>query len=127
MTVGIAVAVANAELNRFRNVAAAAIPAVYAKLHTADPGVGATAAAAGSTTRNAVTFSAASGGSMSMSALGAWTNGGATETVTHLSLWDDPTAGNFLGSIVLTASLPWVNTNTLTITALTLTRTPIAA
>jgi hypothetical protein len=96
-------------------------PAVQAaKLHTADPGAaGTTAAAAGDTTRKALTFNAASAGSMSLtSSPAAWTNGGTSETLTHISVWDSTTAGNFQYSAALTASQAWVSTNTFTLTSL---------
>jgi len=44
-----------------------------------------------------------------------------------MSWWDAVTAGNFLLSFALTASQAWVSTNTLTLTSLTTTITPIAA
>src|SRR3982751_5850755 len=75
-----------------------ALAGSYLKLHTADPGAaGATAAAAGSTTRVAVTFAAASAGSKAMNGTApVWTNGGTSETVSHISLWDASSAGNFI-------------------------------
>jgi hypothetical protein len=127
VTVGISATVANANLNRYRNTAAAAVAAVYVKLHIGDPTTGIGSPATGSTTRNAVTWNAASGGSMTLATLGAWTNGGATETLSHVSLWDDPTAGNFLQAFALSASQAWVSTNTFTITTFTVSISPIAA
>ncbi len=101
----------------------------YVKLHTADPGsAGATAAAAGDTTRKTVTWAAASGGSKAMSSMsGSWTNGGTSETLAFVSLWDASTAGNFMLSGALTASQAWVSTNTFSLTGLTVAFTPIAA
>jgi hypothetical protein len=128
MTRGIAAATANAELERFRGSAASAFTTVFAQLHTADPGAaGTTAISVGSTTRNAVTWNAASAGSMTLASLAAWTNGGTTETITDLSLWTLSSGGVFIGSVQLSVALPWVSTNTLTITTLTASRTPIAA
>jgi hypothetical protein len=101
----------------------------YVKLHTADPGAaGATAAAAGDTTRKQATMAAASGGSKAASAsVGPWTNGGTSETLSHISLWTASTAGTFNGSAALSASQAWANTNTFTLTSLTIAVTPIAA
>ena len=129
MTRGIAVATASAELERFRGSAASAFSAVFAQLHTADPGAaGTTAISVGSTTRNAVTWNSTGGtATMTLASLAAWTNGGTSETITDLSLWTLSSGGVFIGSVQLTASLPWVSTNTLTITTLTASRTPIAA
>lgn len=105
-------------------------PAAFAvKLHTGDPGsAGATAAAAGDTTRKSVTWSAASAGSKSMSSMsGSWTNGGTSETLSHVSFWDATSAGNFLGSAALGSSQAWASGNTFALTTLTIALTPIAA
>src|SRR6478609_8112050 len=101
----------------------------FIKLHTADPGAaGATAAAAGDTNRKQVTWSAASAGSKSMSSMaGSWTNGGTSETLSHISGWDASSAGNFLFSAALTSSQAWASTNTFSLTTLTVSFTPIAA
>ena len=101
----------------------------WVKLHTADPGAsGATAAAAGDTSRKQATMAAASGGSKAASAsVGPWTNVSTTETVSHISLWTASTAGTFNASGALAVAQAWVNTNTLTLTALTVSVTPIAA
>lgn len=127
MTAGLAAAHANSILNVLRNTAYAAIAAPVVQLHTADPGVaGTTAVSVGSATRNAVTWNAPASGSMTVSTLSAWTNGGTSETITHLSIWT-ASAGTFVQSGALTASQAWVSTNTLTMTTLTLSYTPIAA
>jgi hypothetical protein len=101
----------------------------WVKLHTADPGAsGATAAAAGDTTRKQATMASASGGSKAMTgSAGPWTNASTTETLSHISLWSASSAGTFNGSAALTASQAWVNTNTFTLTSLTIAITPIAA
>lgn len=130
MTAGLsATNLANSWLNVLRNTSFTGKAAVYVKLHTADPGAsGATAAAAGSTTRVAITWAAASGGAMSMNGTApSWTNGGTSETLTHISFWDDPSAGNFLGSCALSSSQAWVSTNTFTLSSQTWTFSPIAA
>ena len=130
MTVGLSAAnLANKWLDMLAATAFTA-PAVFAvKLHTADPGsAGTTAAAAGDTTRKSVTWGAASAGSKAMSSMsGGWTNGGTSETLSHLSFWDSTSAGVFLGSAALTASQAWVNTNTFSLTSLSISFTPIAA
>lgn len=72
---------------------------VYAKLHTGDPGASGTSNTAAATTRKAVSLAAASSGSCVSNAEVRWgTTETATETITHLSFWDDATAGNFIGS-----------------------------
>lgn len=94
---------------------------VYLKLHTGDPGEDGTANAATETTREEVTFSAASGGSMASSAAVTWTNVSTTETYTHWSAWDASTAGNCLWSGALSASASVAAGDTFQITSLTLT------
>ena len=130
MATGIASAQANAILNAYaRNVAYSQPAAIWVKLHTADPGASGATAAAGNTTRQQATFSAASGGALTTSADVAWTNVSTTETYSHVSFWDASTAGNFLGSNALTASKSVTAGDNFTITAgnLSISITPIAA
>lgn len=94
---------------------------VYAKLHIGDPGEAGTANAAGNTTRQAVAFAAASGGVIALSSGGAWTNVSTAETYSHVSLWDDVSAGNCLGSGAMAASKTVAVGDNFTLTALTYT------
>lgn len=105
------------------------VAGTFVKLHTGDPGAaGANNAAAGSTTRVALTQAAASGGSISQNGTApSWTNGGTSETISHISVWDASTAGNFLYSVALTASQAWASGNTLTLTSCTVSLAPLAA
>lgn len=130
MTVGISSAnLATGWLNVLRGTNFTAPTGVYVKLHTADPGAsGATAAAAGDTTRKQITWNAPSSGSMTMATIASsWTNGGTSETITHISFWDAATVGNFLGSAALTASQAWASGNTFALNSCTVSLTPIAA
>lgn len=95
--------------------------AVYAKLHTADPGEAGNSSAAGETTRQAVTFGAASSGVISLSNTPTWTNVSTSETYSHVSLWDSSTAGNCLGSGSLTSPKTVAAGDTFTLSALTVT------
>lgn len=124
MAVGLAASVVNGWLDGSFSTTNA-----WVKLHTADPGsAGTTAAAAGDTTRKQATMASAAAGSKAMTGTaGPWTNVSTTETLTHISLWTLVTAGTFQGSAALTASQAWVNTNTFTLTGLTIAITPIAA
>jgi len=124
MTTGVTAAVANGWLD-----GTFATATCFVKLHTADPGsAGTTGAAAGDTNRKQATMAAASGGSKAMTSMsGTWTNGGTSETLSHISLWTASTAGTFQGSGALSASQAWVSTNTFTLTTLTIAITPIAA
>jgi hypothetical protein len=124
MTTGVSSGVANGWLD-----GTFATATCFVKLHTADPGAaGTTAAAVGDATRKNPTMAAASGGSKAMTGTaGPWTNGGTSETLTHISLWTASTAGTFNGSGALSASQAWVSTNTFTLTSLSIAITPIAA
>lgn len=102
---------------------------VYVKLHTGDPGsAGASNAAAGDTTRKALSQSAPASGSMTITGTNPqWTNGGTSETITHVSVWDASTGGNFLYSGALGTSKAWASGDTLTLTTATTSITPAAA
>lgn len=130
MAVGVSTTnTANVWLNWIRGTNATAPTGIYVKLHTGDPGsAGANSAAAGSTTRVVATFAAPSGGAIALTGTNpSWTNGGTSETLSHISVWDASTAGNFLWSAALTASQAWVSTNTFTLTTLGVSITPLAA
>jgi hypothetical protein len=129
VTLGIsAVNLANAWLNVLRGTTFTGV-SVFVKLHIGDPGAaGAGNAAVGSTTRPAISWSAASAGSMAITGTNpSWTNGGTSETLSHVSFWDASTAGNFLGSAALGSTQAWATSNTYTLTSCTWSLTPIAA
>ena len=98
-----------------------AVTTCYVGLHTGDPGEDGTNNTATETTRESVTWNAASSGSMSSSATLEWTNVAATETYTHWSMWDNSTAGNCLWTGSLSASAAVTAGDTFQITSLTLT------
>jgi hypothetical protein len=108
MAVGLAAAVANGWLNAMaRAVNYTAPVAFFIQLHTADPGAAGTTAIAGNGVRKAVTFgTAAAGGAISNTAIVSWASGDVdtSEDYTHWSAWDAVTAGNFLGSGLMTAN-----------------------
>lgn len=95
--------------------------ATYLKLHTGDPGEAGTSNAATETTRKAVSFGAASGGSKASTATVEWTLVAATETYSHWSMWDNSTAGNCLWYGALSANAAVTAGDTFEITSLTLT------
>ena len=102
MAVGLAVGQANAILDALcRSVAYSDPAGFFLKLHTGDPGAAGTSNAATETTRQAVTFSAASSGAITNSADIAWTNVSTSETYSHWSAWSASTAGTFLCSDAL--------------------------
>lgn len=126
MTVGlVAVNLANNWLNMLRQVAFTAPAATYIKLHTADPSAAGTNAPSAVTTRVVATFSAAAGGAIALSNAPAFTMT-ATETITHISVWDAVTAGNILWTAALTTAKSVVNTDTLTFNTLGVSLAPIA-
>ena len=123
MTLGVsATNVANKWLDVFGNTAFSGISTVYVGLHTGDPGAAGTANVSAETDRKAITWSgAASGGSKSMSGTLSWASWDAgNNTISHVSLWDASTAGNFLWSGILSSQKAVSNGDTLNITALTI-------
>lgn len=130
MTVGLSSGnVITGWLNTLRGTTMTGLAGLFVKLHVGDPGAaGAGNAAAGSTTRVVVTLAAPSGNAVALTGTQpVWTNGGTSETLTHISVWDAITAGNFDWSAVLTASQAWVSTNTFTLTSLSVSIAPVAA
>jgi hypothetical protein len=126
VTAGLGSARANSILNVLRNTAYSAVATPFVQLHTADPGVAGATAVANSSTRKAITWNAAAGGSMTLLALAAFT-GTISETITHVSIFDASSAGNFIESWALTASVPIINGSTLTFSSFTLSFAPVAA
>lgn len=113
--------VANAALGIFNGTAPTTYSTCYVQLHTADPGTaGTTSVSAGSSTRQSVTFGAASAGSVSISGTPQWTNSGTSETVTAISLWSAATGGTFLASGQLSASQAWASGNVLQLSSLSI-------
>ena len=96
---------------------------LYIKLHLGDPGEDCTNNAAAETTRKAIDWSSASGGSASTSSTVIWTGLSATETVTHFSLWDASSGGNAIAYGALGSSTALTSGANLDITACTMTVT----
>lgn len=130
MTVGLAATtLANKWLDMLSGTAFTAPTNTYVKLHTADPGVAGATAASANTTRVILAWSAASAGSKAItSTLPSWASWAAgTETISHMSVWDALTVGNFLYSFALTASKTVTNGDTLNLTSHSISLSPIAA
>lgn len=130
MTVGMSTTgLANLWLDTLGGAAATPGTTLYVKLHTADPGASGTTAASANTTRVALTWSAASAGSKAITTtLPAWATWAAgSETLTHISVWDASTAGNFRFSAALAASKSITNGDTLTLSSLSFALSPLAA
>lgn len=131
MTVGLAAtAYAHKLLDHMHRAIASTAPAGnFIKLHTGDPGAAGATAASSVTTRPSATFNAAAAGSIGMSNTPSWTSWAGTngEVVTHISIWDANTAGTFLNSAALTASKTVNTGDTLTLSSLSISFSPIAA
>lgn len=90
----------------FNNTSYAAGADPYISLHTANPGeTGTSEATGGSYARVQAAFGAASSGAVVNSGNIDFT-GMPAVTVTHVGVWDDPTAGNHLWNGPLTSSVP---------------------
>lgn len=127
MTTGLsAVNLANSWLNMLGASAFTAPAAFYVKWHIGDPGASGASNASNVTTRSSVTWSAASAGSKSSSNTPSYA-ATSSETLSHVSFWDNSTAGNFLGSAALAASKAVASGDTFNLTTLTFSFTPIAA
>lgn len=122
----------NPWLDMLEGTAFTAPAATWIELHTADPGAnGTTAVSVGSTTRlqaTAANWNAASGGSKAISAaIGPWTNGGTSETISHIAVFSANAAGTFWFSVALTTPQAWASGNTFTLNTLTFALAPLAA
>lgn len=128
MTVGVAASRANSMLSVLNNTADSAIASVTLKLHIGDPGAAGTGNPSGHTSAStAVVWSAASGGSISRSSGGVFatiSGVSTTDTISHISLWNSST---FLWSVPLSANKVISNGDSLTVSTLTISFTPIAA
>ena len=100
MAVGFAAAEANATLD------ARAVDWDFVQLHTGDPGSAGTANVAGNSTRKAITWASAAGGSIANDANIDWSDAEVTtaEDYTHVSLWTLATGGTFKASGTVTAN-----------------------
>jgi hypothetical protein len=114
-------------LNHVKGSGATAFTAptqLYVRLHTADPGAtgvaGVPTGAEGGQTGQAINFTTTATKTLTMSNTPSWAIG-LTETVSHISIWDQSLSGNFLWSAALTTSKSVVSGDTLTLTSCTLT------
>lgn len=129
MTTGLHTAnLANKWLDMLGGSAFSAPANTYVQLHTGDPGAAGTTAASAETTRVQATWGAATGGSKAITATlewASWTAG--TETISHVSIWDASSAGNVLWTGALSSAKTVNNTDTLQITALSVSLSPLTA
>lgn len=105
MATGLSPTTANGLLDAICRAVAYSAPAVWVQLHVADPGAAGTANLATEVTRKQATFGTpAAGGSIANTVAVTWTNIAGTQDASHYSLWSASSAGNFLGSGVITAN-----------------------
>ncbi len=97
--------------------------AAYVQLHTGDPGSAGTANVSSTTTREAVTWGSASGGSISAGSEPEWTSWAGTngEVDTDISFWSAATGGTFELSMQLSSSVTMDTGDSLTLTTITVT------
>ena len=114
MATGLSSYLANKFLDAVGNATAYSAADVYIKLHTGDPGANGTANPATETTRESVSFGAATGGGLTSDANVSWTNIAGSEDATFFTAWDNSTAGNFLFSGAITGN-PYTAGDTFTI------------
>jgi hypothetical protein len=126
VTAGLAAASANSRLNVLRGTSYSGYANVYAQLATGDPGAAGTANASALTTRNALTWNAPAGGSMTMNALPDFT-ANATETIAYVTLWTASSGGTFIESWQTSASIPVISGSTVHFSAFTRSEGPVAA
>lgn len=130
MTAGLStVNLANAWLNVLSGTTFTAPANTYAKLHTGDPGSAGASNASANTTRVVIAWAAASSGSKAITTTkplwATWASG--SETISHISVWDASTAGNFMYSFALTASKAMTNGDDFTLSSHSISHTPLAA
>lgn len=126
MTVGLLAAHANNLLEIYRGSNFTAPSNVYVQLHVGDPGAAGTSNQAAVTTRNTMTWNAASAGSMTRNTSSAYSMT-TSETISHVSFWSASAAGTCYRTAALTSSVPVVNGSSFTLTTCTFSYTPIAA
>lgn len=120
---------ANPNLDWLRGVSPPSIAGLFVKLHIGDPGASGTANASAVTTRRQATMNAASGGSITLASMSGNWSMTATESISDISVWDTvgPAGGNFLFSAQVTVTRNVINGDTIAMTALTVSNTPLAA
>lgn len=129
MSVGLSAAgFANRVLNHLVGGSSWTQPAgLYVGLHTGDPGVDGTGNGAVTSDRSQATFGSAVSGAISLTGnLPSWTMAGA-ETVTHISVWDASSGGNFLWSAQLSVAKTVDTGDTLTLNSCGLSLGPLTA
>lgn len=127
MAVGTSQYLNNAWLNTIKSTGTSfnVAGSIYVQLHTANPGTAGTTSVSSTTTRQTITFTAATTGVLNSSSSPSWTNWAGTngEVVSHVSFWDASTVGNFLWSAALSANKTINTGDTFTLSSASLTIT----
>ena len=129
MTVGLsATNLANRILDHLRGGTAWTQPGgLHIRLHVGDPGGSGTANGSAVSTRSQATFAAAASGAIALTGTNpSWSMTG-TETISHISVWDASTGGNFLWSATLSVAKSVQSGDTLTLTSCGLSLGALAA
>lgn len=111
----------DAILDAIFNAASLSVASRFVKLHTGDPGESGATNAAGETRRRSLSGAPAAAGTFSSVNDLVWTDVAATETYTHMSIWDASSGGNCLWTGALAAPKFVETTDTFTIPAGSLT------
>lgn len=129
MTVGLSTTnLANRILDHLRNGTAWTQPTgLWVRLHIGDPGSAGTANTSVLATRSQATFAAAASGAIALTGTNPSWSMTATETISHISVWDASTAGNFLWSATLSVAKSVQSGDTLTLTSCGLSLGALAA
>lgn len=129
MTTGLAATtLANKWLDMLAGTAFTAPAGAFAQPHTADPGAAGTTSVFSTVTtqRSSITYGAASAGSKAQTNTPTWAVTG-SGTVSHIAVFDASSAGNFLFSAAVTTPKAVTSGDTLNLTSLSISFTPIAA
>lgn len=120
---------ANAWLGTFGTASFSEITTSFVQLHTASPGASGTTAVSSTTTRQSLTWGTASGGSIAITNTPTWSSWAGTngEVVTDISIWSASSSGTFYFSAALSASKTVNTGDTLELTSLSISLSPLAA
>ena len=116
MATGLSSFLADAWLGALGNNVSFVVSSAWVQLHVGDPGVSGSANVADEVSRRQVSFAVASGGVLVSDADVSWVNVAGSQTVSHFSVWDSVSGGNFLFSGTMVAS-PYVAGDTFTVAA----------
>lgn len=129
MTVGLSTTnLANRILDHLAGGSSWSQPAgLYIRLHVGDPGASGTSNGSAVATRSQATFGAAASGAIALTGTNpSWSMTG-TETISHISVWDAASSGNFLWSASLSVAKSVQSGDTLTLTSCGLSLGALAA